>query len=93
LATICPVDLDPTATGKDGSLAIRDGNGAPFPANPWGIHLIGDEYGQLLSPEVKMGIGIKRSIHPRSPLSPVINLYTCKLIYFYMKNVIILCQM
>jgi hypothetical protein len=25
----------------------RDGNGAPFPANPWGIHLLGDGNGEL----------------------------------------------
>jgi hypothetical protein len=30
-----------------GAGAVRDVNGAPFPANPWGIHLLGDGYGEL----------------------------------------------
>jgi hypothetical protein len=29
---------------------LRDVNGTPFPANPWGIHLLGDGYGKLSSP-------------------------------------------
>jgi hypothetical protein len=34
---------------REGAQALlsRDGNGASFPANPWGIHLLGDGYGEL----------------------------------------------
>jgi hypothetical protein len=37
--------------------------------------LLGDRYEELLSPLSKVGMGIKSSPHPRSPLSPIMYLH------------------